>query len=40
LKPHLANIFPSSVSDKKGEVAGEIPPNLSYSARFMHILSS
>ena len=40
MKPHLANIFPSSVNDKKGDVAGEIPPILSCSARFMQILSS
>ena len=40
LYPHLANIFPSSVKDRNGEVDGDIPPNLSYSARFIQILSS
>lgn len=40
MNPHLANKFPISVRDKNGEVAGEIPPNLSYSARFIQILSS
>ena len=38
--PDLLKRLPRSVKESIGETAGETPPSLSLSARFMHILSS